>query len=248
MAQDREPRWTDSAPTGNLLLDVLPLTERSWLDAHLERVELPVGMVLHEPDERISHVYFPAQGVVSMVCSTEGGTVEVGTVGNEGLAGLPVLLYADRTPTKAFMQVAGNGSRLSAERFRAAVRELPLLERVLFRYAQALFDQVAQSAACNRLHSLEQRCARWLLMTADRVQDTDLPLKQQFIAEMLGVHRPAVTLAAGALQQAGIIRYSRGKVTVLDRRRLEAASCPCYAVVRRSFERVRDAALQEVDR
>jgi CRP-like cAMP-binding protein len=180
--------------------------------------------------------------------TVEGGTVEVGTVGNEGMAGLPVLLHTDTMPTKGFIQVEGHGMRLTPERFRAAVRDLPHFERVLFRYAQALFDLVAQSAACNRLHSLEERCARWLLMTADRVQGDTMPLKQQFLAAMLGVHRPAVTVAAGTLQRAGFIRYTRGRVTILDRSGLEAASCPCYGIVRRSFERVHDGALTGADR
>jgi CRP-like cAMP-binding protein len=245
MAYESASLSPDVSLTGNLLLDVLPSTERAALDTQLERVDLPVGRVLYEPDERIKHVYFPATGVVSMVSTMDGETVEVGTVGNEGMAGLPLLLHTDKMPTKGFIQVPGHGVRLTAEQFRAAVRELPHFERVLFRYAQALFDQVAQSAACNRLHSLEERCARWLLMTADRVQDEALPLKQQFLAEMLGVHRPAVTVAASALQRAGFIRYTRGKVTILDRAGLEGASCDCYRIVRRSFARVRDGAARE---
>ena len=239
---------TTGAPTGNRLLDVLPVTERSLLDTQLEPVDLPVGKVLYEPEEPIRHVYFLSTGIVSMVSTMDEGTVEVGTVGNEGMAGLPALFYAERMPTKGFMQVEGHGTRLTPERLRGAMRELPLLERVLYRYAQALFDMVAQSAACNRLHSLEERCARWLLMTGDRVQEDTMPLKQQFLAEMLGVHRPAVTLAAGALQRAGFIRYTRGKVTILDRAGLERASCGCYGIVRRSFERVREGSLHDADR
>jgi CRP-like cAMP-binding protein len=169
----------------------------------------------------------------------DNGTVEVGTVGREGMAGLPVLLHSDSMPTRAFVQVAGQGMRMSAASFREALATSPAFARIMYRYAQALFDQVAQSVACNQLHVLEERCARWILMTQDRVEKPNIPLKQQFLAEMLGVHHPAVTLAAGALQKAGLIRYRRGVIEVLDRPGLEAAACGCYALVRHSFQRLR---------
>jgi CRP-like cAMP-binding protein len=224
---------------GNLLLDALPAADLAGVMPQLEPLPLPLGMVIYEPNARIDHVYFPTDGVVSMVSSMERGTVEVGTVGREGMVGLPILLHAKSMPTRAFVQVAGHGMRLSAAQLRDEMRASPALERLLYRYAQALFDQVAQSAACNRLHTIEERCARWILMTHDRVSTDTLALKQEFLAEMLGVHRPAVTLAARALQRAGLITYSRGKITVLDREALESAACPCYAIAQGAFERLR---------
>ena len=223
----------------NLLLDALPALDRLQLSSQLELVALPLGMTIYEADEQIEHVYFPVSGVVSMVSTMREGTVEVGTVGCEGMAGLPVVLHAESMPTRAFVQVEGEAMRCSANDLRAAMRESPALSRVLARYALALFDQAAQSAACNRLHSLEERCARWLLMTHDRVGSDVLPLKQTFLAEMLGVHRPAVTVAAGTLQRAGIISYTRGKVRIVDREALERAACDCYAIMRRTFQRLR---------
>lgn len=221
------------------LLDGLPARERALIDARLERVDLPLGKVIHEPDAPISHVYFVASGIVSMVSPMKRGTVEVATVGREGMVGLPVLLHSDSTLTRAFVQVEGDGHRMPASALREAMAENAALERLLFRYAQSLFDQIAQTAACNRLHSSEERCAKWLLMARDRIDDDEMPLKQRFLAEMLGVHRPAVTLAAGALQQAGFIKYTRGRVRIVDRAGLESAACPCYAILKRSFDRMR---------
>jgi CRP-like cAMP-binding protein len=232
-------RATDVAAEGaNWLLAALPPAEYGRIAARLEPVPLPLRTVLIEPNEPITHVYFPTAGVISMVSPMPDGVVEVGTVGREGMAGVPILLHAEATSTRAFVQVAGGAQRIAADDLRAAVRESPVLERLLFRYVQALFGQVAQTAACNRLHTLEERCARWLLMTADRVDGPTLELTQQFLAEMLGTHRPAVTLAAGALQKAGLIQYSRGKVTVVDRAGLEAASCGCYAVIRDGYRQL----------
>jgi CRP-like cAMP-binding protein len=228
---------TDGAG-GNLLLATLAQEDRERLEASLEPVPLDVGQVLFEPDAVISHVYFVDEGVASVVSSMTEGTVEVGTIGPEGIVGVPVLLHSDRTPTRTFIQVAGRGRRMTADRLRAAVGESPALQRTLLRYAQAYMEQVAQTAACNRLHTLEERCARWLLMTQDRIGSDVLPLTQQFLSYMLGVHRPAVTLAAGSLQKAGLIRYSRGKVKVIDRAGLEAAACACYDITKRSFARL----------
>jgi CRP-like cAMP-binding protein len=236
-ADDRDSTGTDGA-VANRLLAALPAAELERLRAGLDRVPLDVGQVLYEPDAPISHVYFIDEGAVSVVSSLAEGTVEVGTIGREGLVGVPVLLRAESAPTRTFVQVAGAAHRMTVDRFRAAVAESPRLEHLSFRYAQAYFDQVAQTAACNRLHSLEERCARWLLMTHDRLGTDVLPLTQQFLSYMLGVHRPAVTLAAGALQKAGLIRYSRGKVRVVDRAGLEAAACTCYDITRRSIERL----------
>ena len=206
----------------------------------LESVPLLSGKPIYEPHEQISDVYFPTNGIISMVSEMPEGTVEVGTIGNEGMTGLPLVLKARTMPTRAFVQVPGHAYRMRDEDLFRAMRDSPRFERLLYRYALALFDQTAQHAACNRLHALEARCARWLLMTHDRVIGDVLHLKQQFLAEMLGVHRPAVTLAAGALQRAGVIRYTRGKVAVLDRDALERASCGCYAIIARRAESLLD--------
>jgi CRP-like cAMP-binding protein len=224
--------------SGNMLLDALGPAERECVGPRLEEVSLELGASIYEANVPIPHVHFPTRGIISMVSVSDEGTVEVGTVGREGMAGIPVLLQAEAMATRAFVQVKGMSLRMSASDFRQALTESAPFARLLFRYAQALFDQVAQSVACNRLHTLEERCARWLLMAHDRVGADDLVLKQQFLAEMLGVHRPAVTLAAGALQKAGLIRYRRGVITVLDRDGLEAAACSCYRIARTSMDRL----------
>lgn len=223
---------------GNVLLATLSEEDRALLLPELERVSLEVGEVLYEPDAPITHVYFVHSGVASVVSAMAEGTVEVGTTGREGFVGVPILLHADSSPTRTFIQVAGAADRMTASRLRELVAQSVTLERALYRFVQSYLEQVAQTAACNRLHTLEERCARWLLMTQDRIGSERLPLTQQFLSFMLGVHRPAVTLAAGALQKAGLIRYSRGKVTILDRTGLEAAACACYELTRRSVERL----------
>jgi CRP-like cAMP-binding protein len=224
----------------NRLLGALPADELKALLPVLDPVPLANGMPIYNPHETITRVYFPISGIISLVSEMAEGTVEVGTIGREGMTGLPLLLRATTMPSRAFVQVPGHAYCMQDEHLSAAMRESPTFERLLFRYALALFDQAAQHAACNRLHALEERCARWLLMTHDRVDGDVLPLKQQFLAEMLGVHRPAVTIAAGALQKAGVIRYTRGKVTVLDRDALERSACSCYALITRREEELLD--------
>ena len=226
----------------NRLLGALAADDLARLLPLFESVPLVDGMPIYEPFKPISHVYFPISGVVSMVSEMREGTVEVGTVGREGMTGMPLVLHATTMPTRAFVQVPGHAYRTRGVDLLAVMREAPKIERLLYRYVLALFDQTAQHAACNRLHALEERCARWLLMTHDRVDGDVVPLKQQFLAEMLGVHRPAVTIAAGALQKAGVIRYTRGKVTVLDRDGLEDAACPCYAIITRRANELLDLA------
>ena len=226
----------------NRLLGALPAEELDEIFPLLESVSLTDGMPIYEPHEPITDVYFPISGVVSMVSEMREGTVEVGTVGREGMTGLPLVLHATTMPSRAFVQVPGHAYRMSGADLCAVVRRSPRIERLVYRYVLALFDQAAQHAACNRLHALEERCARWLLMTHDRVDGDVLPLKQQFLAEMLGVHRPAVTIAAGALQKAGVIRYTRGKVTVLEREALERAACECYGIITRRDAELLDAA------
>jgi CRP-like cAMP-binding protein len=162
----------------------------------------------------------------------------VGTVGRDGFVGLPVLHAADRMPYRVFVQIEGHGWRLSAEEFRRVLDERPAVRRRLLRYAQYFTDQLAQSVACNRLHTLDERCARWLLMTHDRVDGDAFELTHEFLALMLGVRRAGVTVAMGTLQAAGIVRYVRGRVVVLDRPRLEEASCGCYHITRTALERL----------
>ena len=223
----------------NRLLRALPPDEYQWLEPHLKSVSLTHKQVLAGENEPFRHVYFIETGVISVVNHVAGGTVEVGTIGNEGLAGLSVFLDVNAIPSRTFVQVPGEAKRIAADIFAAGADERPVLRRVLHRYTQAFLTQVSQTAACNRAHELQERCARWLLMTHDRVAGADsFPITHEFLSFMLGVRRAGVTVAAGTLQRAGLIRYSRGKVTVLDREGLEAASCECYGIVRKHFERL----------
>ena len=223
----------------NKLLKALPSEEYGWLRPHFEPVELTLKMVLAEPGEPFRHVYFIESGVVSVVNTVGEGTVEVGTIGNEGMAGLSVFLDADAATSKTFVQVPGHAKRINAEIFATQADERRGLRQILHRYTHAFLTQVAQTASCNRMHEVQERCARWLLMTHDRVEGSDsFPLTHEFLSFMLGVRRAGVTVAAGALQKAGLIRYTRGKITVLDRQGLEEASCECYGIVRAHFQRL----------
>jgi CRP-like cAMP-binding protein len=228
----------DDAPSRNRILAALPAAEFDSVTFSLEPFPMAVNTVLYEANAPISHVYFPTSGCVSMVNAMDDGAVEVGTIGFEGWAGLPLLLDDDRMPTRAFVQLAGDSYRMKAADFAVAIEKNPKFARMLNRHSLALFNQAAQSVACNRLHTLEARCARWLLMTHDRMRMESFVLTHEFLSYMLGVHRPAVTLAAGVLQRAGIIRYTRGKVTVIDRPALEGVSCACYEITRASYERL----------
>lgn len=228
----------DDAPSRNRILAALPSAEFDRVASDLEPFALPINTVLYEANSPITHAYFPISGCVSMVNAMEEGAVEVGTIGYEGWAGLPLLLGDDRMPTRAFVQLTGDSYRMTAAAFARAVDKNATFARLLNRHSLALFNQAAQSVACNRLHTLESRCARWLLMTHDRMRLEEFVLTHEFLSYMLGVHRPAVTLAAGVLQRAGLIRYTRGRVTVVDRRGLEAVSCACYEITRKSYERL----------
>jgi CRP-like cAMP-binding protein len=221
----------------NLLLAALPSKEMALLRPHLEDVSLTSKQALHEADEALEHVYFPHRGVVSWVMDMEDGTVvEVATVGPEGMVGVPVFLDASLILGRSFAQVPGEASRIEASAFREALDRTPRLRQLLSRYTMTLLNQLAQNSACNRTHEIEQRLARWLLMTHDRVNADTFPLTQEFMAHMLAVSRPTVSIAAGILQKAGLISYWRGNVTVTDRPGLEAASCECYRIVRAQFD------------
>lgn len=224
----------------NRLLHALPPEDYAWLQPHLERVRLPTRHVLAEQNAPLAHAYFPETGIISLVNRlVDGSTVEVGTIGNEGMAGLGIILDANAVPSVTKVQVAGEFARLPADVMARAAEERPAVRRALNRYTQAFLTQVAQTAACNRAHDIEERCARWMCMTHDRVGGADtFELTHEVLAQMLGVRRAGVTVAAGILQKAGFIRYSRGLVTVLDRSGLEAAACECYGIVRAHFDRL----------
>ena len=223
-------------PTSNRLLARLPLAELDKLTPWMQPLEMKCGMVIYHPDVHIEHVYFLTSGSVSTIVESPEGAVEVASVGNEGLVGVAALLHADSMPSRAFVQSAGNAFRVEVAVFRAVVGESLAMQQLFSRYTLSFMNQVAQSVACNRLHSLEARCARWLLMAHDRVEGDQILLTQESLSYMLGVHRPAVTLAAGVLQKAGYIGYGRGKISITDRPGLESASCCCYQSVRESFE------------
>jgi CRP-like cAMP-binding protein len=231
------PNGRVHVPSENALLSALPAGERRRL--RLERVAANLREVIYEPDGPIPHVDFPLNCVDSLlVIMGDGLIVEAGTVGNEGMVGLPLFLGADRSPHRALIQVPGDALRMRAEDFREELRRDGALTDLLRRYNQGLMTQMAYSVACNRLHSVEERMCRWLLMTHDRVGADRYPLTQEFLAQMLGVRRPSVTVVAGVLQKAGLIAYARGWVVILDRAGLEATSCECYRVVRDEFDRL----------
>jgi CRP-like cAMP-binding protein len=231
-----------AVPGQNRLLSTLPRNVQIRLLPHMEKLSLAVRHVLYEPDAPIVHVYFPLSGVLSLVIVLKGGEcVEIGTVGNEGMLGTPVLLGARRSPCRSMVQVAGQSLRMRAEHFRQSLDEQPEFAGIVRRYTQGLFNQVSQTTACNHVHSVQARMCRWLLMTHDRVGADEFHLTQELLAQMLGVRRPSVTVAAGGLQRAGLIRYQRGRICIVDRAGLEAGACECYETVRQEFDRVLNA-------
>lgn len=231
------------AETGNALhnriLSALPKEEYGPLASHFEFVELPLGKILYQPEEPIHHVYFPLHGTISLTVMMENGSeAEVGVIGQEGMLGLPIILGTDTAPLKAVVQVPDGGIRIKADVFGDEVLRCAKLRRLLLRYAQAFFVQAAVTAACNGLHQLDGRMAKWLLMCQDRAQSDTLKLTHEFMAIMLGVRRAGVTLAAGKLQKDGLIEYRRGQVRILDRKGLESVSCECYEIVKKEFDRL----------
>jgi CRP-like cAMP-binding protein len=226
-------------PMQNKLLSALSQEEYEPLLPNLERVSLPLKQIIYAPNQLIEYVYFPTDGIISLVNVTQnGGIVEAATVGNEGMVGIPVLLGSDEMAGQAIVQVAGDAMRMKADVFKRSVSNGSQLHRLLLRYTLALMNLISQSVACNSLHSAEQRCCRWLLMCQDRVKSDSFLLTQEFLAQMLGVQRPTVSGVAATLQQAGLIRYSRGKMAICNRSGLEAASCECYWIVKQEFERL----------
>jgi CRP-like cAMP-binding protein len=221
----------------NQLLRALSPADYALLVPHLRRVPLAVGEIISRPHARPRHAYFPETAVLSLIIVMENGTaVEAATVGNEGVAGLSAFLGNGAMSSQCLAQIAGDAQRLPVVALAAAVAKSPALDALLRQYAQAFINQLAQSVACNRLHTIDQRCARWLLMTHDRVGGGDaFDLTQEFLSFMLGVRREGVSAASRSLQQLGIIRYRRGHISVLDRPALERASCECYAETRSDF-------------
>ncbi len=224
----------------NRLLAALPAEDLARLQPRLEVVDCGLREVILRPDEVIKAVYFPESGWISMMALlSDGNSAEVGIVGVDGMVGLPLLLGSDRSPTEAMIQAPGTFLRLGADAFREEVdRSSSTLRRLLLLYALAFQAQVTQTAACNGHHALEQRLARWLLTAHDRAEGDEFPMTQEFLAMMLCVHRPGVTVAARLFQQAGLIRYSSGQMTITDRAGLEAAACECHGVVSREFQRL----------
>jgi CRP-like cAMP-binding protein len=223
----------------NRLLQLLSRQDFNRMRQYLKPVALKYRQVLYEPDVPIKDVYFPTTGVVSIVHTMrDGSAAEVGTIGNEGVVGLPILLGDAQAPTGAYVQVPGSGLQLAADLFRQQLAGSGSMPAIMLRYTHAFFNQVALSAACNNFHSVEQRCCRWLLMTHDRVQSDQFILTHEFLAMMLGVQRAGVTITAGKLKQDKLIDYQRGHITILDRPALEKRSCECYATGKREFDRL----------
>ena len=225
-------------PRKNQLLAALPddIWQR-WLP-QLELVEMPLGQVLYEAGTTLAHVYFPTTAIVSLLYVMENAaSAEIAVVGNEGVVGISIFMGGESTPSRAVVQSAGQGFRLKSQAMKDEFIWLPVLHLML-RYTQALITQMAQTAACNRHHSLDQRLCRWLLLSLDRIRSEELMMTQELIANMLGVRREGVTDAALKLQRAGLIRYSRGHITVLDRKGLEKRTCECYAVVKNEYARL----------
>ena len=214
---------------------------------YMERVTLKTRDLVFDINEPIRYVYFVNHGVVSVVSvMSDGNAVETATIGFEGMVGMPVFHRTDRTVAQAFCQVPGDALRMSADAFRAAVEDAPALTTILHRYAQALFTQVAQSSACNRLHTARQRCARWLLQTHDRAGSDEFALTQDFLAQMLGVRRATVSEVAARLQDVGLIRYVYGRIAIVDRPALEEAACECYSIIRREYDRLIEGSARSI--
>ena len=225
--------------SGNRLLEALPREEYERLSPHIEVVKLATGKIIYNVGEIVRHAYFPKSGMLSLLSITEKGrSIEVGMIGNEGMAGIPIILRSSVAPYQVMVQLPALAVRIHGTVLREAFGRGGRLQDLLLRYTNTLLIQVAQSAACNRFHTVEQRLCRWLLICRDRVETDTIPLTQEFLSQMLGVPRSSVTAVAGALQEKRFIRYSRGKITILERSRLEAASCECYRFVREEFRQL----------
>jgi CRP-like cAMP-binding protein len=228
-----------SDPRMNQLLAALPAAEWArWLPA-LEAVDMPLGDVLYESGVKMTHVYFPTTSIVSLLYVMEdGASAEIAVVGQEGIVGVSLFMGGETTPSRSVVQSAGEGFRVRGQFLKEEFNRSGPVLHLLLRYTQALITQMAQTAVCNRHHSLDQQLCRWLLLSLDRLQAPELVMTQELIANMLGVRREGVTEAAASLQRAGLIHYRRGHITVVDRKGLEERTCECYAVVRKEYERL----------
>jgi CRP-like cAMP-binding protein len=227
------------APEQNSLLASFSTAARERIYPHLELVSLPLGAALYEPGVHMRHVYFPADSIVSLLHVLENGqSAEISVVGNEGVVGIALFMGGDTSPTRAVVQSAGHAYRLIGHRLKDEFHRNGGVQVRLLRYTQSLITQMAQTAVCNRHHSVDQQLCRWLLLSLDRLASNELVMTQELIASMLGVRREGVTEAAGKLQKLGAIRYSRGRITVLSRPTLESLSCECYAVVKKETDRI----------
>ncbi|WP_374497264.1 Crp/Fnr family transcriptional regulator [Vogesella indigofera] len=226
-------------PQQNHLLGALPAEVLERLLPHFELIELPLGKVMYESGDALRHVFFPTDAIVSLLYVMESGSsAEISVVGNEGMVGIAVFMGGESTPSRAIVQSAGYAFRLSGSHFKNEVNRHAELLQLMLRYTQALITQMAQTAVCNRHHSIDQQLCRWLLLSLDRLPSNQLTMTQELIANMLGVRREGVTDAAGKLQKLGVIEYSRGHITVLDRPQLEQLCCECYAVVKKETDRL----------
>ena len=226
-------------PHQNHLLDALPTSDYQRLAPHLELVPMKLGDVLYESGAKLRYVYFPTTSIISLLYVMEdGASAEIAIVGNEGILGISLFMGGESTPSRAVVQSAGFAFRLKAQLLKDEFGRFGPTMRLLLRYTQALITQMAQTAVCNRHHSVDQQLCRWLLLSLDRLQSNELSMTQELIANMLGVRREGVTEAAGKLQEAGLIQYHRGRIAVLDRTGLERRACECYQVVKSEFDRL----------
>ncbi len=226
-------------PKQNHLLDALPAADYAHLLPDLELIPMPLGWAVYEPGGQMGYLYFPTTSLVSLLYVMESGaSAEIAITGNEGLVGIALFMGGESTPSRAVVQSAGHGYRLKASILKTEFALGGNLQHLALRYTQALITQMSQTAVCNRHHSVDQQLCRWLLLSLDRLQGNELRMTQELISNMLGVRREGVTEAAGHLQAAGLIHYSRGKITVLDRPKLEQRVCECYAVVKKEFDRL----------
>jgi CRP-like cAMP-binding protein len=221
------------------LLSTLPLEDQERLLPGLQPVTLSLGEVVYESGAHLDSVYFPTTSIVSLLYTMENGSIaEMGLVGNDGVVGIALFLGGETTPNRAVVQIAGHAWRMSARALREEFARIGPFHEMLLRYTQALITQISQTAVCNRLHSVEQRLCRWLLLIHDRMDSEELPMTQEFISSMLGGRRESVTIAAGRLQAAGLIHYARGHIRILDRHGLQTQVCECYQIVKDESERL----------
>lgn len=233
------PLQPDDRMSENHLLACLPRAIRSLWLPHLEWVELKLGQVLYEAQGRLTHVYFPVTAIVSLLYVLESGSsAEIAVVGNDGMVGFALIMRGDTTPSRAVVQSSGVAARMKAQFMKHEFNFVPPVMHLMLRFTQARITQMAQTAVCNRHHSLDQQLCRWLLLSLDRLRGNELVMTQELIANMLGVRREGVTESAGKLQMAGLIQYARGHITVVDRAGLERRICECYRVVREEYNRL----------